>query len=93
MVANTSESSANKTNGLRLVLHFLENALGMDVNGLPTVSSTCKCLRMAYEDYNCLTNALLVPSDLNGILHFRSWVSQQHFHCHDTFLVQRWPWQ
>ena len=70
MVANTCESNANKANGLRLFLHFLENALGVDANGLPTVVSTCKCLRMAYQHYDCLTNALLIRL---SILHFRPW--------------------
>ena len=65
MVSNTCKSSANKANGLRLFLHFLENALGMDANGLPKVASTCKCLRMAYKHYDCLTNALLIPSNLS----------------------------
>ena len=61
---------ANKANGLQLFLHFLENTLGMDVNGLPTVVITCKCLRMAYQHYDCLTNALLIPSDLNANIAF-----------------------
>ena len=56
MQTNGCESNANKANGLRLLLHFRENALGMDTNGL----------QMAYEHYDCLTNALLIPSDLNA---------------------------
>ena len=40
------------------------------MKGLPTVASTCKCLRMVYENYDCLTNALLIPSDLNANLAF-----------------------
>ena len=51
-------------------LHFIENALGMNVKGLPTVTSTCKCLRMVYEKYDCLTNALLISSDLNADIAF-----------------------
>ena len=40
------------------------------MNGLPTVVITCKCLRMAYQHYDCLTNALLIPSDLNANIAF-----------------------
>ena len=42
----------------------------MDENGFPTVAITCKCMRMAYEHYDCLTNALLIPSDLNANIAF-----------------------
>ena len=49
ILANFCESITNKVNGLRLFLHFLENALRMRANGLPTLASTCKCLRMTYK--------------------------------------------
>ena len=43
MVANTCESSANKANGLRLFLHFLEIALG---NGCEQLADSCEYLQM-----------------------------------------------
>ena len=64
-VANTCESIMNKANGLRFFLHFLDNALRMCANGLPTLASTCKCLRITYKHQDCLANALLVPSDFS----------------------------
>ena len=45
---------------------FLGLHWGINSNSFPTVASTCKCLRMTYEHYDCLTNALLIPSDLNA---------------------------
>ena len=78
MQTNGSESSTNKANGLRLFLHFLENVLGMDANGLPSVASTCKYLRMAYKHYERLTNALLIHSDSNVNIAFSA------VECHDN---------
>ena len=68
ILANFCESTTNKANGLRFFfllllllffLHFIKNALRMRASGLPTLASTCKCLRMTY-------NALLIPSDFNA---------------------------
>ena len=54
VISNFCESITNKANGLSIFfffffLHFLENALKMRANGLPTLASTCKCLRMTYK--------------------------------------------
>ena len=60
----------------------------MDANGLSTVARTCKCLGMAYEHNDCLTNALLIPGDVNiAFLAVGCRFGIQHFPCHDTFLV------
>ena len=85
MVVNTCKSSANKANGLQLFLHFLENAFRMDGNILPTVVSTCKCLRMAYQHYDCLTNALLIPSNFNANTAFSA--KECSFGSHNGVLV------
>ena len=66
------ESITNKANGLQFFLHFLENALRMRANNLPTLVSICKCLRMTYKHYDCLANALLIPSDFSANIAFDS---------------------
>ena len=58
---------------LLLFYIFLENALGMDVNGLPTVTSTCKCLRMTYGIMIVLQMHSLFLAIKMRILHFRPW--------------------
>ena len=78
ILANFCESITNKANGLRLFWHFLENALRMCANSLPTLASTCtcKCLRMTYKHKDCLENALLIPSDFHlNIAHSTQMVS------------------
>ena len=71
---------------------FLRLHWGMDANSLPTVAITCKCLRMTYEHYDCFTNALLIPSDLNANDSYSAvacrFGSQNGVFIHDTFLVQ-----
>ena len=81
MQTNGCESSANKASWLQLFLHFLENALGMDANSLPTVESTCKCLRMAYEHYECLSNKP-VHEISNNVVCATSKASDQLAHMH-----------
>ena len=74
-----------------------DNCFYIFLNGLPTVASTCRLLRMAYKHYDCLTNALLIPSDLNANIAFSAvgcrFGSQNGVFviltCHDKFLVQR----
>ena len=51
-------------------------------NECELLANSCECLRMAYEHYECLTNALFIPSDLNVNIAFWS------VECHnDMFLV------